>query len=330
MRSRRSERVASEGRASDRRMKGSAGRAAAALLLLGSLGCSDGGSSGGLFSFARRETPRVDTRLSAGSATDRLVADGESAERVAAFRLTRSRIDRWLEAQEFLSLVATREPEVARIVDGQGSGDPGAQSDAAIDEAIARLEASGPVREALSRVGTSPAEFVLTGLAMHQAFLASTPTAPERLRRLAARNLRVMQRHEALLQRARGGDRLQYAYLDSLGWTAGGDTLAAAGAVYDPWAPDTLAPTDTLAPRDTLTPPDSVPPPLPPLDTLPARPDSARAGALPRDGGRRAPPGADSVRLRPVLPPPAPRITPDSAARRPPPAPALPDSLPRR
>ena len=280
-------------------------RPAALLLgavLAGSPGCSDGDKGQGFFSFARRDAPAVpDARLSAGSGTDRLVLDGETAARVAEFELTRARIDRWLMAQEYLSLLANDDPAVARLIDGGGSDAGVDDPSLAIEQAIERLEQYGPVRDGLARVGTSPAEFVLTGLAMHQAFLASSPSAPEELRRMAAHNLRVMQRHEALFQRGRVLDPQQLAYYDSLGWHYPGDTTMAAGAVYDPWAYDTLTRADTLV--------DS----LPPADTLP--PDSVRTDSLPRPPVVPVP--RDTVRP-PVLPPaPPPPRPPDTTARPP-------------
>ena len=286
-------------RGAGRRARPRPAAALAGALLAGSLACSDGGNDGrGFFAFARREAPAVsDARLSAGSRTDQLVLDGETARRVAEFELTRARIDRWLMAQEYLSLLANDDPTAARIIDGGGDADGTDDPSTAIDMAIERLEQHGPVRDALARVGTSPAEFVLTGLAMHQAFLASSATAPEQLRRLAARNLRVMQRHEALFQRGRTLDPQQLAYQDSLGWYDPADTMAAAGAVYDPWAYDTLARADSSS--------DSLPPPP---DTLPPR-DSVRPPVLPVPAPR-----PDTLRPPPVPPVPPPPTLPDSGA----------------
>lgn len=291
--------------------------------LLGSAACSGGGDGGGggLLSFRRSEAPKVDGRLSAGSRTDQLVLAGGTAQRIAAFELTRARIDRWLQAQDYLAAVAEQDPSVGRVLQGaddeRGADDPAV----AIDQAIGRLQSHGAVQGALARLGSSPAEFVLTGLAMHQAFLASTPSAPERLRRLAARNLRVMQRHEALFQRSREVAPLRYAYLDSLGWYDPDDTTAVAGDPYDPYADPYAADT-----TDTLAVPDSVWDSLPRLpDTLPRPVDRS----LPDSLTRRRLPVVDSLRPPPPVPlplPVPPRLPPrpDSArpdSVRPPPSP---------
>lgn len=321
--------VGARARSRARRQRAGWPRSLAVVLLVAASACSGGDSGGGgLFAFGRRESPEVDRRFSAGSRTDQIVLDGATAREVAAFELTRARIERWLQAQEFLTVVAEQDPEVARLLQGGGESGPDDPS-AAIAAAIERLDANASVRDALGRVGTSPAEFVLTGLAMHQAFLASTPSAPERLRRLAAHNLRVMQRHEALFQRDRAFDPQRYAYLDSLSWYAPGDTTGM-GTPYDPYAADTLAYPDSAwdsmrPPADSLgraadslrldslartRPPvvDTLPPLPPPSRTDTVRPPRRDSVAAPVPSPVRPPPRRDSVAPlpRPVVPPPSP------------------------
>lgn len=198
-----------------------------------------------------------------------LLVSGATARRVAAHRLTAERVERWFAAQEALEAQSANDP-------GLGGDGAQARGDDAIERAVAVLEERPGAEEAIREAGLSTEEFVLTGLALHQALTASAPAAPAQVRRLAARNVRFVAENAGLLARFRTQRPTYVAEappVDTAGWyDPFADTLvygydAAAPPPVDSVALDTLAP-----PGDTTLPP--VVPPVPP-PTAPVIPPSA-------------------------------------------------------
>lgn len=203
----------------------------------------------------------------ANAGMDALLVTGPTARRVAAHRLTPERVERWFAAQEALEAQAADDPTLA-VGAEPGSGDD------AIARAVAALEDRPGAADIIREAGLDVEEFVLTGLALHQALTAAGPAAPAEVRRLAARNVRFVNDHADLLARFRTqrGTSLaaapEAAPADSVWWyDPFADSLVygigpAAAPAPDTLLPDTLPP-DSLPPRtDTL--PVPPPPPLPP------------------------------------------------------------------
>ena len=214
----------------------------------------------------------------ANAGMDALLVEGPTARRVAAHRLTAERVERWFAAQEALEAQSADDPALG----GYGAV---AGGDDAIERAVDALEERPGAEDAIRGSGMSVEEFVLTGLALHQALTASGPAAPTQVRRLAARNVRFVAEHADLLARFRTHRPTYVAEappVDTLGW-------------YDPFA-DTLVydqPADTLAPS-----PDSVA-----IDTLPPPVDTVVPPVVPPPAPM--PPVVPPVVPPPVTPPPA-------------------------
>ena len=245
------------------------------------------------------EDPRAVEAANAGM--DALLRDGRTARRVAAHRLTPERVERWFAAQEALDAQAADDPELGGIASEAAFGDD------AIERAVEALEDRPGAPEAIEAAGLSVEDFVMTGLALHQALTASGPAAPAAVRRLAARNVRFVADHAELLSRFRTQRPAYVAEapraVDTLGfyYDPFGDSL-----VYDAAGDVVIPPPDSTA-ADTTAPPDSL---------LPTPRDSAGRPPLPV-----IPPAAPPVPV-PVVPPPVP----PADTGRPPPG-GVPDSV---
>lgn len=243
---------------------------------------------------------------------DAMVTSGASARRVADFALTLDNVERWFEADAALDALAEDDPGVARrLADAPGER----RGDDPIARAAAHLSDVPGAREALEEAGTTPYEYVLTGLALHQALLATGPGSTPTLRRLATRNARFVERNADVLARyAERRPRYLATYepdpydlaTDTVVWM---DTAAAAGDVTldSAYAVDTLAAPDTLPlapipmPVDTALP---IPePPVPPV-IVPAPPPASPAPVPPPAGPS---PSRTTASPPPGIPPPAPR-----------------------
>lgn len=246
-------------------------------------------------------------RTSDEALADAMVTSGSSARRVADYELTEDNIERWFEADAALASAAEDDPAVASRLAAESvrrsDRDP-------IRRAVAHLASIPEARDALEEAGITPDDFVLTGLALHQALLAADPHSPGTLRRLAARNAAFVERHADVLARyverrprymATAEPAPADDVSDSLTWL---DTATATGGL----PPDSAYPVDTAVAMpvavpmsvDTVAPavpatalPPVVPVPLP----APARP--ARPETIP------PPPGhVPSPAPTPALPPP--------------------------
>ena len=222
---------------------------------------------------------------------DAMVSSGASARRVADYELSEDNIEAWFEADAALAALAEEDAAVAERLERESATRRGERDP--IRRSVARLDAVPEARDALDEAGMTPYDYVMTGLALHQALLAAAPASPPTLRRLAARNAAFVQRHADVLARyaerrprymASGdpddGDVPMPDPGDTLAWL---DTATAAGEL----PPDSAYPVDTArpmpatlpAPGDTVAP--VVPAPVLPA-TLPATlPESLPAPARP-------------------------------------------------
>jgi hypothetical protein len=208
-----------------------------------------------------------------GELADAMVSSGASARRVADYELTEDGIERWFAADAAMAALAEEDSAVARRLAAESG--PGGERDP-IRRAVAHLAAIPEASEALDEAGMTPYDFVLTGLALHQALLATGPGSSPALRRLAARNSAFVERHADVLARyterrpryvASGEPDPADAVADSVAWL---DSVDAAGSVV----PDSAYPVDTAmmpppdtAFLDTLV-PELPPPPAAVPDTL--------------------------------------------------------------
>ena len=256
-----------------------------ALVAVAAAGCDGGGE---------RESPAAE--LAVSQATDDAVSGGESARRIAAYRLTTERVERWFSAQDELDALVAGDPGLEARLRGARTWRGG---EAALDDAAARLEREPEVRAAIEDAGLSTRDFVMTALALHQALLAAGPGGPPELRRLAARNVRFVSENGEVLRRYADGRPGVLAAADSL---RGSSDEELTSFVDSLWAADTLAPRDTLdapaypldPPPDSLpaVPPDSLAPPvlpapvvprpvIPPVDPTPAPPPPVPSSSPP-------------------------------------------------
>ncbi|HEU4628360.1 MAG TPA: hypothetical protein VFS08_01400 [Gemmatimonadaceae bacterium] len=262
------------------------------------------------------DTAELAAPASDSALADAMVTSGASARRVADHALTLDNVERWFEADEALDALAEDDPEVARqLADRLGLR----RGDDPIEGAAAHLAAVPGVRETLDEAGTTPYEFVLTGLALHQALLATDPGSPRTLRRLAARNSRFVEQHADVLARyVERPPRYLATYesepsddmTDSVAWL---DSAAAAGdvALDSAYAVDTLSatPLTTPLPLDTAVtpalPPDAPAVPVPaPVESVPPRSMPARPLPTEVPVPPAPPPGSTTVpRSSPTLPP---------------------------
>ena len=218
----------------------------------------------------------------ANAGMDALLVEGPTARRVAAHRLTVERVERWFAAQEALDAEAADDPS-------RGAPDAISAADDPVERAVAALEARPGAEAAIRGAGLTVEEFVLTGLALHQALTASGPAAPDGIRRLAARNARFVAEHADLL--AGYGPPRPSAIAeappptDSTWWYDPiADSLvygiAPVAAAPSPPAVDTLPP-DSVRVDSVGTPPTTLPPvpptlpPVPPTLPPPASPPPA-------------------------------------------------------
>lgn len=247
------------------------------------MACGDGG----------RDSDEL-ARTTDEALANEMVTSGASARRVADYELTTENIERWFAADAALASLAQEQPAVASRLAEQSvrrrDRDP-------IRRAVAHLASVPEAREALDEAGMTPYDFVLTGLALHQALLAAGPGSSPTLRRLAARNAAFVERHGEILARyaerrpryvARGEPEPvdSMSLVDSLG---GLDTLAMDSLAPDSGygldtldtVPATLPVTiDTVGPRPMVP---ALPPtvPEPPVVPAPSRPAAPPPGSTP-------------------------------------------------
>lgn len=222
------------------------------------------------------DDPRAVEAANAGM--DALLVEGPTARRVAAHRLTVERVERWFTAQAALDADAADDP-------ARGAPDAIGAADDPVAGAVAALEARPGAEAAIRGAGLTVEEFVLTGLALHQALTASGPAAPAGIRRLAAQNARFVAEHADLL--AGYGPPRPSAIAeappptDSTWWYDPiADSLvygiAPAAAAPSPPAADTLPP-DSVGVDSVAAPPS----PLPPIPPAPPPPAPAPVGLSP-------------------------------------------------